>query len=369
MGPGSMMKKIAIVALIFCLAGTVAADYYDILGVAKDAKKRQINSAYRRLAKIWHPDKHPAETKEEAQTKYQEITKAYEVLKDPQARRTYDQEGEEGLKRQKNQGGGNSGWGDIFSNFGFGGGFGNRQPSEVVGESLTVDLQVTLKDLYVGKTVIVTHNKQVLCSVCRGTGAEDPDDVQQCPVCKGSGVKTVVKRLGPGFMTQTQTTCPKCNGKGKIMKSKCPSCGGTKVSTDEEAITIVVEKGMHAGHEIRFEQEADQNPGEIPGDLVFRLTVPLNRKFTRKGNDLYYKGSITLLESLVGFTKHIKHLDGHTVVLQRSDVTKPGFVMVIQNEGMPIHEQDSFGDLYVEFSVRFPATITEEQKQGFKALL
>jgi len=135
-------------------------------------------------------------------------------------------------------------------------------------------------------------------------------------------------------------------------------------------VTVVVERGMTDGQQITFEQEGDETPETTPGNLIFKLVTFPHKKFTRKGDDLYYKGQISLLESLVGFTKHVKHLDGHVVTLERETVTKPGFTMTIKGEGMPKHGFSSErGDLIVEFSVRFPTSVTPEQREGFKKLL
>eukprot|EP01087_Luapelamoeba_hula_P005640 TRINITY_DN1568_c0_g1_i1.p1 TRINITY_DN1568_c0_g1~~TRINITY_DN1568_c0_g1_i1.p1 ORF type:complete len:404 (+),score=64.33 TRINITY_DN1568_c0_g1_i1:91-1302(+) len=345
-------------------------DYYKLLGVERTASDSQLSRAYKQLARKWHPDKYKDEaTKQEAQEKFQKISSAYEALKDPQKRRIYDQHGEEGLKQQSGQQRGGHDPFSMFSNF-FGGGHqqGQREPER--GTDLTVELDVTLKDLFVGRELIVTTKKQILCPHCRGTGAKNPDDVHQCPVCKGSGVRIQTQRLGPGFVTQTQVTCDKCSGKGKIVKDKCPDCGGHKVSKAEETLTVVVERGMPDGEQIVFEQEGDQAPDRVPGNLIFKIRTAPHPRFERQGNDLHYKMEITLLEALTGFTKVIKHLDGHTVTIKRNLVTKPGYIMRVNGEGMPQHRYPSHrGTLFIAFTVRLPDTITEEQRAGFHNLL
>jgi len=324
-------------------------------------QKKEIEKAYRKLAAKTHPDtkRDPVE-KEAATAKYQELSNAYDTLQDETKRRNYDQYGEKVPQHVTHDHGE---WGWPFGNM-------NRQQkdTEKRGDSL-IDLGVSLEDLYNGKTMTITQQKQILCPICRGTGAKDPNDVQQCSTCKGSGVKTVTQRFGPGLMTQTQTTCDKCGGKGRIMKSVCPHCKATKVAVGQETVTVVVERGMVDGQTIVFENEADQNPGETPGDLVFKIVTNPHTKFVRNGNDLHHKMTISLLESLVGFSKQVRHLDGHIVQVARQDVTKPGFVMVIEKEGMPIHEQADFGKMFVEFTVRFPKSLTAEQKDAVKKFL
>lgn len=344
-------------------------DYYEILGVSRQASQRDIKKAHKNLSLKWHPDKNPGD--KAAADKYLEIQSAYEVLSDEEKRRKYDLYGEDGLK-ESGRGGGGGGFSfeDLFEGFGFGSGRKRRGEYEMPkGQTLVIPLEVTLTDLYLGKTIEASHSRQVTCSHCRGTGAENPDDVVTCPVCKGSGTKVVVQKLGPGFVTQTQTTCDKCGGKGKIVSSTCHHCHGTKVEKDESEITIVVERGMTDGSQITFHQEGDVKPDHIPGDVVFKIVTIPHKRFTRKGDDLYYKATISLLESLVGFTKVVKHLDGHEVVIERNEVTIPGFVLQIQDEGMPVHEfPTQKGSLFVEFTVKFPPYITEEQKSELQRL-
>jgi len=353
----------ALFMLEYLVLVSAGKDYYQILGVAKDASTRQIGKSYRLLSKEWHPDKRRGDPN--AAQKFAEISEAYEVLSDDEKRRVYDQYGEEGLKSNGAQQFRSPF--DIFSNFGFGGGFGghNHQHAEQrKGPNIEIPLEVTLKDLYLGKTFTVAHKKQVLCPKCRGTGAKDAQDVSTCPDCNGSGVKIKTTQLGPGFMTQSQTTCDRCNGKGKVVKSKCPFCKGTKVHIDEDKINVFVERGMQDRHQIVFEQEADEVPETIPGDVIFKIITLPHKKFTRDGDNLHLKMTITLLEALVGFKKTFKHLDGHDVVVSRNEVTKPGEVVVLEEEGMPQHNYASqMGNLYIEFSIKMPTSVTEEQKK------
>jgi len=231
-------------------------------------------------------------------------------------------------------------------------------------------LEVTLKDIYLGKEITLAHKKQVLCPKCRGTGAKNSDDVQTCPECKGSGTKIFTQQLGPGFITQTQRERDRCGGKGKIVKSTCPVCKGTKVGIDEETITVLVERGMPDKHQIVFEQEADEQPDTTPGDVIFRVNTLPHKRFVRNGDDLSIKMNISLLEALVGFSKIIRHLDDHEVVIARDEITKPGDIMMIPEEGMPHHNYASqMGNLYIEFAIKMPVSLTAQQKQGFKDLL
>eukprot|EP00026_Physarum_polycephalum_P008756 Phypoly_transcript_08856.p1 GENE.Phypoly_transcript_08856~~Phypoly_transcript_08856.p1 ORF type:complete len:365 (+),score=60.90 Phypoly_transcript_08856:88-1182(+) len=350
----------ALLPLVLC--GT---DYYEVLGVPRDATESQIKKTYRKLSLKYHPDKDPSE---EAKKKYVELTTAYDVLGDEEKRRIYDQYGEEGLK---NQGQHVHNPFDIFSAFGFGGrsNTGSAQMQNK-GPDLEVDLEVTLKDLYLGRVIDVAHRKQTLCHKCRGTGAKKASDVTTCGGCKGTGMKMKVQQLGPGFVQQTQTVCDECGGKGKKVTSTCPHCGGRKVEVDEDNLMVSIERGMMDGEKITFSQQADEAPDTTPGDLIFRIVTAPHKRFVRQGDNLHFSLTISLLEALVGFNKKIKHLDGHIVEVVRTEVTKPGQVITIQGEGMPQHNFPSnTGDLLIEITVKFPTSLTEEQKEGFKKLL
>eukprot|EP01132_Coremiostelium_polycephalum_P006843 gene6843-8487_t len=365
---------ISIVILFLIGIAKCGKDYYELLGISRDSSPSDIKRAYRKLALKYHPDKNPGK---EAQDKYSELSGAYEILSDPEKRRIYDQYGEEGLK-----GGGAQShtfnFGDIFSNmfdtggggFRFNTGGGGGQTMQQRGPDIELDLEVTLKDLYVGRTTKVTHKKQVLCNKCRGTGAKDPNNVSTCGGCKGSGVKVKVQQLGPGFLQQVQTTCDECGGKGKKITHKCPHCKGKKVEIGEETYTIDIERGMSDSQQIRIEQMGEEAPDTTPGDVIFRIKTLPHPKFRRSGDHLYYNMTITLLEALTGFSTEIEHLDGHKVAVKRDQVTKPGFILKINEEGMPHHSFPSqLGDLFVEFTVDFPTKINEEQKSIFKKVL
>jgi len=265
---------------------------------------------------------------------------------------------------------GGGGFGFGGGGFGFGGGGGDQRGQMKKGADLQVPLEVTLEDLYLGKTMRVAHKKQVLCNHCRGSGAEKPDDVETCPVCKGKGIRIVTQQLGPGFVQQIQTQCDKCGGKGQTVKSVCHRCKGRKVELSSEALTLIIERGMIDGQTIVFKQESDEAPDTQPGDLIFVISTVAHPTFVRRGNDLHMKTTISLLEALVGFSKEIKHLDGHIVTISSSNVVIPGQIMRIENEGMPVHDYPSIrGSLYVEFSIQFPPNHSEDQKKVFKLML
>lgn len=365
------MAKLVLLLLVAIVLPLALCDYYEKLGVPRDATESQIKKAYRKLSLKYHPDHDPTE---EAKKKFVDLANAYEVLGDEEKRRLYDQYGEEGLKHSGQQNFHNPF--DIFSAFGGGGGgFNFRSNSgggqmQNKGPDLEIELEVSLKDLYLGRVLDIAHRKQTLCHKCRGTGAKKASDVTTCGGCKGTGMKMKVQQLGPGFVQQTQTVCDECGGKGKKVTSTCPHCSGKKVEVSEDNLMVAVERGMLDGEKIVFSQQADESPDSTPGDLIFKVVTAPHKRFVRSGDNLHFSLTISLLEALVGFSKKIKHLDGHTVDVIRTEVTRPGQVITIQGEGMPQHNFPSqTGDLHIEITVKFPASLTEEQKEGFKKLL
>eukprot|EP00164_Ancoracysta_twista_P006439 GFYU01008962.1.p1 GENE.GFYU01008962.1~~GFYU01008962.1.p1 ORF type:complete len:369 (-),score=105.31 GFYU01008962.1:200-1306(-) len=344
------------------------ADYYKTLGVDRNADESTIKRAYRKLSLKHHPDKNPGN--EAAKQKFVEVAAAYEVLSDAEKRRIYDRHGEEGLKQHQQGGGGGGDPFDIFSQFGFGGGGRRGRSAEKRGPDVEVPLEVTLEDLYIGREIPALYRKQMVCSHCRGSGADNPDDVKKCPSCKGQGIKITTHHMGPGFVQQVQSQCDRCAGKGEIASSVCRECKGKKVKTGDNDIVIYLEQGMPDGHAISYDGEADEFPDAMSGALVFKIHTLKHPRFRRAGNDLYTKLEISLLQALVGFQTTLKHLDGHDVTIKRKNVTKPGEIINIPKEGMPIHNNASeSGNLYVEIVVIMPTSLTQEQRKGFEEIL
>lgn len=320
----------------------------------------------------YHPDKNPGD--KEAEDKFVKVANAYEVLSDKEKRRTYDRYGEEGLKKE---GGGHRGGDpfDMFQGFGgfgdfFGGGGGRHHQEERRGPDAHIELPVSLRDIYLGKEIPVAYRGQNLCHHCHGSGAASEEDVVTCNKCKGRGVIMETRQVGPGFIQQMQRECPKCHGAGKKIKKKCPVCHGDKVHTGEKVLNIVLERGVPDGHEIVFENEGDEHPDHLAGHVVFHVRAQPHPVFRREKNDLHMDLHISLKDSLVGFTTHVEHLDGHQVEITRKSVTKPFYVLRITGEGMPHHEYSSErGNLFVKFIIDFPKKLSEEQKTGFASIL
>ncbi|KAG0353126.1 DnaJ- protein scj1 [Podila minutissima] len=364
------MRLLFLLALILGLA-TVAlagADYYKVLGLTRSASTKEIKKQYKVLSRKYHPDKNPGN--KVAEEKFVEVAAAYEVLSDKDKKSVYDRYGEEGLKQQQGQGGG--GFHDpfdIFAQF-FGGGSRHQHGhQERRGPEMRMELEVTLEELYSGKSIEIEVSKQVICGHCGGSGAKSAEDVVTCSGCQGHGTKTVKHMLAPGMFQQFRQTCDECGGKGKMIRHKCPICSGTKVQRGSEQLTIVIEPGMADGATIVFDREADEAPDLVPGDVIFDIRTRPHSIFERRGDALYTYVTISLEQALLGFNLEIKHLDGKTVALTREEAVTPyGFVQTLKGQGMPIKgSHGDFGDLFVEYKVVFPEKLSKDERALFGA--
>merc|ERR1712230_233784 len=347
-------------------------DLYEILGVPKDASQADIRKAYRKQALANHPDKVPPEEREEAEARFKAASQAYEILYDDEKRHLYDAQGMAAF----NGGGGGAGaevnMEDILNMFGMGGGIpgmggmggmpgmGRRKMRRSPDENQKYE--VTLEDLYKGKTVKFSSTKSVICSKCSGSGGVDKAKPKECSSCKGQGVRQILSQVGPGMLTQRMVECGACEGTGEVWnpKDKCKKCKGKKVTEERKQLELYIPRGAKEGDQIRLEGEADQVPGaEVTGDIVFHLVELPDDNFQRTGNDLSAKLDITLAESLFGFNRVVvKHLDGRGIELnhpiQEGKILRPQDVLKIPGEGMPLKRSDAKGDLYLIVEVEFP---------------
>jgi DnaJ homolog subfamily A member 2 len=374
-------------------------DYYATLGVKKDSTEEEIKKAYKKAALKWHPDRN-LDNVEEATNQFKNISEAYEILNDPEKKKIYDQYGEKGLKDHLSGGPGGPGGGfgnanDIFSHFFGGGGFGGfgggggmnfqhkqqRGPSK--GKTVIFDLQLTLNEIYMGCVKKLKVKRNVICDKCQGTSIKSASSITDltCGDCKGIGMKTKVVQIAPGFMTQQQSPCQKCNGSGEFIpkSERCERCDGNKVVKTDTLLEINVEKGMKDGTKITFEGKSDEYPNTIPGDviIVLRQKNPSSCGFKRTpdGNNLIYKKTITLQEALCGYEFILKHLDGRKLhIHSQTDIITPNCKRKISGEGMAIRQKGKEigkGDLFIEFDIVFPDKqhLTNKDKQKLKQIL
>ncbi|KAH9849717.1 DnaJ-domain-containing protein [Lenzites betulinus] len=354
------MGSISLLLLVVLVAALLvhAADLYKVLDLHKSASEQDIRKAYKRLSRKYHPDKNKEPGAEE---KFVEIAHAYEVLSDATKRQIYDRHGEEGLRAHEGGQGHHANPFDMFQNF-FGGGHPGHQTRR--GPTSVSEFEVALADVYSGASIDFMVKKRILCDHCRGTGAASSGDIHQCAACNGQGVRIVRQQIMPGMFTQSQVTCNECGGRGKVIGRKCPHCQGNKVMDHTQHYTLEVPKGAPEGHEVVFEGESDESPDWEPGDVVIRVRGKKERGgWRRKESGLYWKETISVEEALLGFERNLTHLDGHIVELARHGVTQPGYVQVIQGEGMPVYESPDYGDLYVEYNVVLPTELSPETKK------
>lgn len=318
-------------------------DYYELLGVSRDASTKEIKKAFRNLSLKYHPDRYPGDKK--AHELYLKINRAHEVLTNPELKEIYDIYGEEGLSQEQ-----------------------NIQSEKERGPNARIDVDVDLSDLYNGATRSIEFEKRVVCSKCHGTGGK-LGATKKCPVCKGRGA-TLQNINMFGMQMQMEQECNKCGGKGIIFNEVCPHCKGRKVVRENKKLILEIEKGMENGQKIVFKGESEQSPDTIPGDLIITLKQKKHNFFKqRKRNDLYADVNLNLKEALFGYNKKIKHLDGREFYIESQKVTQPDETRIITGEGMPVHKFPSQkGDLFIKFKVKLPKSLNKKEKELIKEI-
>ncbi|PLB42454.1 putative DnaJ domain protein [Aspergillus candidus] len=393
-----MRLAFLVVAVTLLLVQVVLAaeDYYKSLGLDRSASEKDIKKAYRTLSKKYHPDKNPGN--EAAEQKFVEIAEAYDVLSTPTTRKIYDQYGHDGIEQHRQ--GGSAGGAthdpfDIFSRFFGGGGHFGHAAGHRRGPDMELRVGLPLRDFYRGREVVFGVEKQQICDTCEGSGSAD-GEVHRCERCGGHGMVIQKHMLAPGMFQQVQMACDACGGKGQRIVKPCPVCSGQKVVRREVETTATVEPGMDRGTRLVFENEADESPDWIAGDLVLILeekpaelsdaSRPDDQRtdgtfFRRRGRDLFWKEALSLREAWMGeWTRNVTHLDGHVVQLgrPRGSVVQPLAVETVKGEGMPfwsaadlhegVDEDESPGDLYVEYTVILPDEMESGMEKEFFAL-
>ena len=350
-------------------------DYYEILGVSKDASKDEIKSAFRKKARTLHPDVNKAPDAEE---KFKELGKAYETLMDDNKRATYDRYGEDGLKNAGFDTGGPfaGGFGDlndIFNSFfgGMGGfGFGGRPDpnAPVEGDDLRLDIEIDFRDAVFGCEKEIKFDHLEYCSACGGTGAEKGSQPVICPTCHGSGQVKQVMRTPLGSIAQI-VTCPDCHGKGKKITNPCKACKGYGKLQKEKKINIKIPAGVDNMSKIRVSHEGDAGSNGGPtGDLYVVLHVKSSDYFKREGNDVYSRLDITQAQAALGDEVVVKTLDGERKVIVQAGV-QSGNSIKIKGAGVPyIQRPSQRGDHIVIVAVKTPVKLSDEERLLYKKL-
>lgn len=348
-------------------------DYYEVLGVDKNASEDEIKKSYRKIAIKYHPDRNPGD--KEAEEKFKEAAEAYDVLHDPQKRQQYDQFGFNG-PGAGGFGGGFSGnmddifsmFGDIFGGHGFGGGFGGgqRRPQQQRGSDLRLKMRLTLQEISTGVTKKFKVRKDVPCSHCHGTGSEAGNDTETCPTCHGSGIITHTTQSIFGMM-QTQGVCPTCGGTGKVIKNKCHECGGSGIEKGEEVVEIKIPAGVAEGMVVNIPGKGNAAPHNgIAGDIQVLIEEEDNDTFIRDGNDLIYNLLLDFPTAALGGDVEIPTISNTKLKVKIEAGTQPGKTLRLRGKGLPAVQGygRGMGDLVVNISVYVPKTLSHDEKEA-----
>jgi molecular chaperone DnaJ len=351
-------------------------DFYEILGVTKNASDDDIKKAYRKLAIKYHPDKNPDD--KTAEEKFKEAAEAYEVLSNAEKRQRYNQFGHAGVGGASGNGGGGFGGGmnmdDIFSQFGDifgGGGFGGGRSSGggrrvARGSNLRVKVKLNLQEIAKGVEKKLKVNKFVSCGTCKGSGAKN-GNFDTCKLCNGSGVQTRVQQTFLGAM-QTQTTCSGCNGEGKTVKDKCNTCHGDGIVRAEEVISINIPAGVAEGMQLSVGGKGNAAPrGGINGDLLVLIEEEEHLELKRDGSNLFYDSYVNFADAALGTSIEIPTVEAK-VKIKIEPGTQSGKVLRLKGKGLPDVNSYGTGDLLININVWTPQTLTSEEKKALETL-
>jgi molecular chaperone DnaJ len=346
-------------------------DYYEVLGIQKDASKDDIKKAYRKLAIQYHPDKNSGN--KEAEDKFKEATEAYEILSDDQKKAAYDQFGFAGVEGM-NSGGhdwsafrgfedifGGGDFGSIFDTI-FGGGFGgggrsNRSGGPRSGSNLRYDIEIPFKDAVFGTKVEIQYSRNETCHACNGSGAAAGSERKVCPTCRGSGQV----RHSQGFFS-VATACHNCGGEGYILEQPCRECGGSGTQKKRQKIMVTIPPGVENGRRVNIPRQGDAGPGGgPPGDLFVFIRVKSHEYFERQDLDLYCAVPISITQAALGAEIHVSTLDGKTIKARIPAGIQSGKMIRIRNEGVPSGGRR--GDLYIKLIVKIPERLSKRGRE------
>ncbi|KAJ6984883.1 hypothetical protein D5086_018019 [Populus alba] len=333
----------------------LSKDYYDVLGISKNASASDIKKAYYGLAKKLHPDTNKDDP--EAEKKFQEVSKAYEVLKDDQKREQYDQLGHDAFENQDNYQPGGPGFespfGDFFRMEDI---FSNIFRQNVAGQDVKVSIELSFMEAVQGCTKTITFQTDVACEACGGEGVPPGVKPQMCKRCKGRGVISTQK----GFFS-FQQTCDQCGGTGQTVSSFCRSCHGRKVVRGSKTISLNIPTGVDDNETMKLPRSGGADPEKNqPGDLYVTIKVREDPVFRREGSNIHVDAVLGITQAILGGTIQVPTLTGD-VVLKVRPGTQPGQKVVLKNKGIKARASYSFGDQFVHFNVKIPTTLTPRQ--------
>ncbi|MBI3849065.1 MAG: molecular chaperone DnaJ [Verrucomicrobia bacterium] len=360
------------------MPATTQRDFYEVLGVPREADEKKIKDAFRELALKYHPDRNKERGAEE---KFKEIAEAYAVLSDPKKRAEYDTGGFAGVASYSAEdlfGGinfeeifGGRGFGFDFGMSGGGGGlferfFGRGGPAR--GEDIEIILTIPLEKVASGGEAIVRVPRSEKCPECEGTGCRPGTKPRSCERCKGSGRQTTSRRDG-GVMFQQITTCPECDGRGQFIDKPCPKCEGRGEVEREEKITVKVPPGVEEEMALRVPGHGYASPqkGVVPGDLLVAIRSEPDARFERHGADLWRDATIDVADAALGTKINVPTLDGEVKVNVPSG-TQPDTVLRLDGKGLPNFKARGHGSLYIRVNVRVPQKLSPEERKLFERL-
>lgn len=356
------------------MATAAQRDYYEVLGVPRDAGEAAIKDAFRKLALQYHPDRNKAPGAEE---KFKEIAEAYAVLSDPTKRAEYDRRGFAGVAGFSPEDlFGGIDFEDLFGGLGLGLGgsifdqfFGRRaRRGPRRGADLQVEIAVPLETIARGGEEAVRFDRVDVCHACGGSGAQTGTAPRTCPTCGGSGMKSTTRRDTDVLIRQS-TTCPDCHGRGTIIEQPCPTCAGSGRTTREESLTVRIPPGADDGLALRVPGKgyAAEQPGAPPGDLHVIVRTAPDTRFVRDGADLWRDERIDVTDAVLGMELTVPTLDGPVVVKVPAG-TQPDAQLRLRGKGLPRFGAKGKGDLYVRLALRVPDKLSAEERRLYERL-
>jgi molecular chaperone DnaJ len=349
-------------------------DYYEVLGVSRDASADEIKKSYRKMAIKYHPDKNPGN--KEAEDKFKEAAEAYDVLSNQDKKARYDQFGHSGLNGNGGFSGGGFSMDDIFSQFGdiFGGHFGGFSGFGGFGSSsrggrrvnrgsdIRIRVKLDLKEVAHGAEKKVKINKHVSCKACNGRGAKSEADIRTCDTCKGTGQVTRVTQTFLGAM-QTASTCPTCNGEGKIISKPCSSCTGSGLVKETEEISFKIPAGVAQGMQLTVQGKGNAaKRGGVNGDLLVVIEEESHPDLQRDGNDLIYSLFVSIPDAILGMDADIPAVDGK-LRIKVEPGTQSGKILRLRGKGLPDVNGYGYGDLLVYIQIWTPRKVDKQERE------
>ena len=339
------------------------ADYYETLGVGREADEKELKSAFRKKAMKYHPDRNPDDA--EAEAKFKEVGEAYEALKDPQKRAAYDRFGHAAFENGGAGGGGGFGagsMGDIFEDiFGdmMGGGGRRSSGGRSRGADMRYNMEISLEEAFEGKTAEIEIPTSVTCETCTGSGAKPGTSPSTCGTCGGVGQV----RASQGFFS-IQRTCPTCQGRGEVISDPCSPCSGSGRTTEERTLSVNVPSGIEDGTRIRLAGEGEAGVrGGPQGDLYIFLSIKPHEFFQRDGADIYCRVPISMTTAALGGQFEVGTVEGSKTRVKVPEGTQNGKQFRLRSKGMPIMRSSQTGDMYIQVAIETPSNLSKKQRE------